>query len=256
MIRRADGGVLRIGHKGAAARAPENTLESFEVALAAGVDAIEFDVLDLHDGTLVLAHSDDLLEVSHGAAAGAVRQQTLAALRRVAPALPTLDEALAFFAERAPGLGLHIDLKGHGYERGVVDAVRAHGLVERSFVSTVHAQSLWTIGELEPALGRGLTYPFDRRGASGRRVLAPVVLAALVGLRRTLPLRIAQLLQRADAGIAVLHHFVVSRATVNRCHAVGAPVVAWTVDSRSDLKRMLRAGVDAVVTNDPDLFSG
>ena len=54
---RGDGPLLRVGHRGAAALAPENTLRSFEAALACGVDAIEFDVLDRGDGPLVLGHS-------------------------------------------------------------------------------------------------------------------------------------------------------------------------------------------------------
>ena len=65
---RGDGPLIRVGHRGAAALAPENTLRSFEAALAHGVEAIEFDVLDLVDGPLVVAHSNDLAEVSHGAA--------------------------------------------------------------------------------------------------------------------------------------------------------------------------------------------
>jgi glycerophosphoryl diester phosphodiesterase len=55
---------LRVGHKGAAALEPENTLRSLARAVELGCDLVEFDVLELHDGTLVLAHSDDLLEVS------------------------------------------------------------------------------------------------------------------------------------------------------------------------------------------------
>ena len=68
-------------------------------------------MLDLADGTLVLAHSNDLREVSHGAARGRVRSRDLEGLRRVAPDLPTLDEALAFCADRLPGIGLQLDLK-------------------------------------------------------------------------------------------------------------------------------------------------
>ena len=91
---RGDGPLIRVGHRGAAALSPENTLRSFEAALAHGVDAIEFDVLDLVGGPLVLAHSNDLAEVSHGAATGTVRDRSLAELRELAPELPTLDEAL------------------------------------------------------------------------------------------------------------------------------------------------------------------
>ena len=67
-LARRDGRVLRIGHRGAATLAPENTLRSFRAAVEVGVDLIEFDVLDLPRGPLVLAHSDHLDEVSHGAA--------------------------------------------------------------------------------------------------------------------------------------------------------------------------------------------
>ena len=96
---RPSGRVLRIGHRGAATLAPENTLGSFRAAVAVGVDLIEFDVLDLIGGPLVLAHSDHLDEVSHGAAIGRVRQLSLEALREFAPELPTLDDALGFFVD-------------------------------------------------------------------------------------------------------------------------------------------------------------
>src|SRR5262249_42511679 len=133
---RADGRVLRIGHRGAAALEPENTLRSFAKAVELAVDLVEFDVLDLLDGTLVLAHSDDLFEVSHGAARGLVRPLSLEQLRAVAPELPTLDEALTFL--RGTSVGVHVDLKRPGYEKPVVEAVRRHGLLDRTLMSSVH----------------------------------------------------------------------------------------------------------------------
>src|SRR6185503_3412930 len=140
------------------------------------------------DGTLVLAHSDDLLEVSHGAAAGRVRDQTLDSLREAAPELPTFDEALELLGGMA-GIGLHVDLKWHGYEDSAAEAIRRHGLVERSVVSSFHAASLRRLAHVEPGLARGFTYPFDRRGVSRRRMLVPVAAATLVGLRAALPPR-------------------------------------------------------------------
>ena len=80
-LERRDGQPLVIGHRGAAALAPENTLASFRAARAVGVDLIEFDVLSLRDGELVIAHSDDLHEVSHGAAPGTIGSLVLADLR-------------------------------------------------------------------------------------------------------------------------------------------------------------------------------
>src|SRR5439155_11488827 len=99
-LRRRPGEFARVGHRGAAALAPENTLRSFELAVELGCDMLEFDVLALRDRTLVLAHSNDLREVSHGAARGRVGRRTLDGLRRFAPNLTSLDEALAFFVER------------------------------------------------------------------------------------------------------------------------------------------------------------
>jgi glycerophosphoryl diester phosphodiesterase len=252
---RTEGRPLRVGHKGAAALEPENTLRSLRRAVELGCDLVEFDVLDLHDGTLVLAHSDDLFEVSHGAARGRVRRLTLDALRELAPELPTFDEALELLGS-VDGVGLHVDLKWHGYEASAAEAIRSHGLVERTVVSSFHVRSLRELAALEPTLQRGFTYPFDRRGIAQRRLLAPVTAAGLVGIRRALPLRIARMLARAYAGTAMLHHSVVSRAAVERAHACGAAVFAWTVDDEAALRRVVDAGVDGVITNDPRIFAG
>ncbi|MEX2211173.1 MAG: glycerophosphodiester phosphodiesterase [Gaiellaceae bacterium] len=246
--------MIRIGHKGAAALAPENTLRSIERALELGVDMVEVDVVPLADGTLVLAHSDDLLEVTHGAAPGRVTNESLAELRVLAPELPTLDEALAFMAGR--DAGIQLDVKAPGYEEPLVKAVGRHGLAGRTLVSSCYAETLRTVARLDPRLRCGLTYPFDRRGVSTRSVLRPVVGTALRMLRAALPRRIGRLLARADATVAVLHYAVVSRAVVRRCHEHGAQVLVWTVDDPALCDRLAAVGVDGIITNDPRIFRG
>lgn len=250
----AGGPLIRIGHRGAAALAPENTLPSFERALEEGVDWIEFDVLDLDDGTLVLAHSDDLNEVSHGSARGAVRALGLEELRVHAPGVPTLDEALAFFAGR-PHAGLHLDLKTHAHGAEIAAALRQHGLEERTFVSSHRPASLRDLAAHAPGLTLGLTYPEDRYGVAKRRAFAPVIAAAVPAMRAALPRRIGRWLERAGASVAVLHEALVTRAVVERCHALGAPVIAWTVDDPVRLQGLQALGVDGVVSNDPRIFA-
>ena len=245
--------MIRVGHRGAPLLAPENTVRSIERALGLGVDLVEVDVVPLADGTLVLAHSDDLFEVSHGAANGQVTTESLAELREVAPELPTLDEALTVVA--ASDAGVQLDVKAPGYEAALVEAVRRHGLVERALASSFHPEVLTLLGELEPALRRGLTYPSDRRGLAERRFVRPVVPAALKGLRAVLPRRLPALLAGADASTAVLHYSVVSSAVVRSAHAAGAEVWAWTVDDAELCARLAALGVDAVITNDPSIFS-
>jgi glycerophosphoryl diester phosphodiesterase len=216
---------------------------------------LEFDVLDLDDGTLVLAHSNDLHEVSHGAARGRVRRRGLTALREVAPDLPTLNEALAFCAERLPETGLQIDLKRRGIERAVVGEVRRHGLLERSWVSTFDVSSLRHLAELAPDLPRSYTLPRDRFGISKRGPLAPVVRAALASIGASLPRRLPVLLARARATAVTLHYSVASKAAIDRAHELGAAVYIWTVDDPRLAERLVGDGADGIITNDPRIFT-
>jgi glycerophosphoryl diester phosphodiesterase len=252
-LHRDGGRPLRVGHRGAAALAPENTLRAFEAAVAAGVDAIEFDVLDLPGGPLVLAHSDDLGEVSHGAATGLVRERSLDELRIVAPELPTLDDALTWLA--AHDVLVHVDLKLTARLDELVAALERHGVAERTVVSGFHVPSLREIARLAPHVALGRTYPEDRYGVSRRRALRPVIRASTVALRRALARRVPAMLERAGAAALMLHHAVVSRATVERAHASGAAVWAWTVDDPVEVTRVVAAGVDAVITNDPAMLA-
>ena len=248
---RGDGPALLVGHRGAAAIAPENTLRAFDAALAADVDAIEFDVLDLPGGPLVLAHSDDLYEVSHGAATGLVRGSTLEELRAVASELPTLDEALDWFESHADVL-LHVDLKLTTRLDELVAAIRMRGLADRTVVSSFHVPSLEAvIAAAGTGIAIGRTYPEDRYGVAQRRALRPVLRAGTLALRRALAARVPAMIERAGARALMLHHAVVSQSAVARAHARGAAVWAWTVDDPAEAQRVLAAGVDAVITNDP-----
>lgn len=234
-LRRPAGGFARVGHRGASALAPENTLEAFALAVELGCDMVEFDVLARNDGSLVVAHDSRRLRE-----AGA----------------PGLDEALAFFAERLPGVGLQVDLKRRGVESAVVAALRQHGVLDRSWVSGFDAESLRRVARLEPGLPRSFTLPRDRLGVSKRGPLAPLVRAALRALGDSLPRRIPAVLDRADATALTLHRSVASEEAIARAHELGAPVYVWTVDDPIAVERLVRWGADGIITNDPRVFTG
>jgi glycerophosphoryl diester phosphodiesterase len=252
--RREDGSPLRIGHRGAPALAPENTIASFQAAIEAGVDMVEFDVLDLPRGPLVIAHSDHLEEVSHGAARGSVRALTLDQLREVAPHLPTLEDAFAFFAESAPETGVHVDLKLRTRFDELARAVLRFGLEERTVVSATHISSLRAVARHGPGIRIGFTYPHDRMGVSRHPRMWPLVGLGLASMRASVPVRLGRLLARSGATSLMLQHRLITPAAVTRAHALGAPVLAWTVDTPDDLDRVVAAGVDGVITNDPSIF--
>lgn len=228
---RRGGRMLSVGHRGAAALAPENTIAALAVALELGCDLVEVDVLEL-EGTLVLAHSHS----------------------EVPAELATLADALAFLARSE--CGIHLDLKARGVEHGLVEALHAQALVERAVVSSFSAASLRALSLLEPNLRRGLTYPEDRYGLGRRRLVAPLMGSGLAGMRAALRFRIGRMLAAAHATAAMLHWQVVSRPVVERCHALGAAVVAWTVASPEQVRRLDDLGVDGVIADDPRIFAG
>jgi glycerophosphoryl diester phosphodiesterase len=253
-LERRDGKPLRIGHRGAAALAPENTIRSLRAAVEAGVDIVEFDVIALRSGDLVVGHSGDLLELSHGATRGRAGARSLADLRALCPELPSLDEALAFFTDEARETGIHVDLKSQRAAEAVAQAVRRHGLLGRTLVGSCHAAPLRRLRLAEPGLRTGVSFPRDRAKVGERAVFAPAVRVGLRTLRSLAPSLVGYLLARSEATALALHHELVTRAVVTRAHARGVSVVAWTVDEPEDLARVDSAGVDAVVTNDPSIF--
>jgi glycerophosphoryl diester phosphodiesterase len=208
-------------------------------------------VITLARGPLVVAHSDRLEEVTHGMLTGRVGDLGLDQLREAAPELPTLEEALEYFSTEATAAGLHVDLKLTTRLDELAASLRKHGLTRRTVVSSCHAASLRTIAREAPELTIGFTYPEDRLSVSRRPWLHPAVRAGLGTMRATVPYRLRRMLTRANASAVMLQHTLVTRTAVQRAHALGASVVAWTVDDEREAERLRASGVDGIVTNDP-----
>jgi glycerophosphoryl diester phosphodiesterase len=226
-LRRAAGAPpLVIGHRGAAALAPENSLQALEAALELGVDLVEVDVLAAADGSLVVAHT------------------------RPEPDSPTLDAVLERLAAAAT-TGLLLDLKAAGIEAAAVRALRRYGLLERTLACSLSARALRRLAAAEPGLARGLSYPDDRLGLAERPRLAPVVRTGLAGLRRTLPWRAPRWVRATGVAALSLHWQLVTPLLVVRCHAAGAAVLVWTVPDREVANRLGAMGVDAMIADDP-----
>jgi glycerophosphoryl diester phosphodiesterase len=226
--------VKRVGHKGADLVAPGNTVASFEAALEHDVDMIEFDVLRLRDGRLVLAHDYD----------DADRREPL-----------TLDEGLDHFAGEAyADVELDVDMKLPGYEREVVDGLLQRGLAERSLISSHYLESLDEVARLAPDIRRGLSVPRVRRDYTKTPLALPAYAVARV-MRTLLPYKVRPLLRAGRIQAVMSHWLLVSRRLVEVVHAEGGEVYVWTVDDAARIERLRALGVHAVITNDPRLFA-
>jgi glycerophosphoryl diester phosphodiesterase len=226
---RADGRPLVVGHRGAAALARENSLEAVEAALRLGVDLVELDVVARADGSLAVAHD------AHAAAAA-----------------PSLDEALELLASSAAGLLL--DLKAPGIEEAAAGALRRHGFLERTLACSLSAEALRRCAAAEPRLARSLSYPDDRLRLAPRAALEPVVRGGLVTLRATMPLRAPRWARAHGLDALTLQWLLITPRLVERCHAAGVAVLAWTLQSREAANRLSSMGVDAMIADDPRIL--
>jgi glycerophosphoryl diester phosphodiesterase len=231
----------RVGHKGADLIAPGNTAASFDAALAAGVDVIEFDVLPRDRrhppaaSELVLCHDYEHL------AKGAV---------------PTLDEGLDHLLDETFGeVGLDVDLKLPGYELRVLDALRERDLLQRSLVSSHHLESLAVVRQAEPSVKLGWSVPNVRRDYTKSPLLALPALLLLQAAKLVLPRRAAAVIAAGRADALMAHWRLVNRRLVDAVHGAGGELYVWTVDDRRTIRRLESYGVDGIISNDPRLFA-
>jgi glycerophosphoryl diester phosphodiesterase len=227
----------RVGHKGADLIAPGNTLASFDAALAAGVDMVEFDVLPEHrdgSGRLVLAHDFDV--AAHGKAL-------------------TLEEGLAHFAADAyAGVELDVDLKLAGYERRVVEALRDHGLAGRTLISTMEYASLRAVRAMAPEIRLGWSVPKLRRNPLEHPVLRYPAMVLGLAFRTALPHLAARAIRRGDVDAIMCHYALVTARLARAIGAAGGELYVWTVDEASRIEALRALGVSGIITNDPRLF--
>ncbi len=210
----------RIGHGGASALAPANTLASFDAAADVGVDMLEFDVR-AWKGELVLAHT-----IFHARRGGNVR----------------FSEALDYLSRpRFAGIGLNVDIKHIGCEARVLDGLRHHGLLDRTLICSQVAAVLDRVRELEPRARTGISVGgriarLSRRWGDWREHVLP-------GLAT----------RRWDALMA--QHKLVDRHLLDEVASRSACLYAWTVNERRTIDGLRALGVHGIASADPRLFA-
>jgi glycerophosphoryl diester phosphodiesterase len=235
-------------HRGAAVELPENTLEAFERAIELGADAIETDAHLTRDGHVVLSHDprgarmcgvdvaleDASLDEVRTWDAGARFASASGARATKAHRIPTLDEALAAL----PGVPFNVDAKSRHSQMvpRLLEAIARANAEDHVLVASFDARTLRDV---------------RAHGYRGKTGLAQTEVLRLLGLPRALlalfPLR------GAAAQIPYRTHGVDlgTRAMIDKCHALGLEVHYWTVNEAPLAERLLAAGADAIMTDDP-----
>jgi glycerophosphoryl diester phosphodiesterase len=236
-----------VGHRGNAAHAPENTLESFEQAVALGVDALEFDVRLTADGHVVVHHDPTVARTTGGA--GAVAALDLAALRALDAGprftrdggatfpfrergfrIPTLDEVL----ERHASTPLLIEIKTPAAAAPTRRLLERHGAESRVIVDAFDSACL------TPFAGSRIPVGSSRNDVA--RLLACAV--SRVPVRRV-----------AYRVVCVPAHYSGLPLPIGRFARVlaplGVPVHVWTVNDPATALALWRLGVRGIISDDP-----
>jgi glycerophosphoryl diester phosphodiesterase len=231
-----------IGHRGAAARAPENTLAGLRRAGELGCAWVEFDVRLTGDGALVLCHDGRLERTTTGR--GRVSAHTLAAIRRTdagswfAPAfagelVPTLDEALRLAAKL--GVSVNIEIKadrGRAAATGAAVAAaleRFEGRLPTVLVSSFLRPALAALQELAPDIPRGL-------------------------LLQIVPRRWRAIAERLHCATINTDHRRLDPQLVTEIRSAGYPLLAYTVNDPQRAQALFSWGVTSVFTDFPDII--
>lgn len=249
---------LIIGHRGAAAVAPENTLVSFERALLDGADGIEFDVrlardrvpVVLHDATLrrtalrkgrVFDFSSEELSEMYVGTWFNLRRPALAQLEYTRATIPTLSTV---FEKLCGGDALlYVEMKCGAKDRAalaaeVVRLIQSHSLRHRAVVESFDLAAIALIKRLDSSIRTAAL--FDRK------------------LSRPLPSP-RRMIERAincRAEEIALHHSLASLRTVKEAATRGLEAVVWTVDDTAWIARAIKRGVRAIITNNPGRMCG
>jgi glycerophosphoryl diester phosphodiesterase len=224
---------LVFAHRGGAALAPENTMEAFDRAVSLGVDGLELDVRLSADGEVVVHHDRTLERTT--ALRGLLAARPASELGRAG--VPTLRSVL----DRHHGVRVIVEMKVHRAEFGlrVLEVVRAAGALDRVCLGSFGRAALRAVRSAEPAVATSAAREEVRWALYRSWCRWPVAQTRYGGYQ------VPELAGRTR---------VVSPRFVHDAHRFGLAVQVWTVDDLDDARRLLGWGVDALITDRPDLM--
>ncbi len=211
---------LIIGHRGASAVAPENTIAAFAAAIDAGADGIEFDVRLSRDGVPVVIHDETLYRTS------GVRRRVadLSANELNQFYVPSLAQVFELFAPN--NLVLYLEMKEVAVAQECCRLIKQYGFKDRVIFECFEHSALQTVKSIDPTFR-----------------IAPLFRPpATFILKRALAV---------DANEIALHHRLTHKRLIQKARDAGLKVVTWTVDDPAWIERAREFGVHALITNDP-----
>ncbi|MBI3694721.1 MAG: glycerophosphodiester phosphodiesterase [Acidobacteria bacterium] len=210
--------MLILGHRGAAGHLPENTMPSFHKALELGADGFEMDVRITSDSKLVVVHGS----VVNG---HSVQNSPYADIQALSDGyeIPLFEDFLAAFGAKA---FLDIELKAPGFEQEALALIERYCDRARTVIASFHPQTLIKVRQVAPDWQLGFIY--NRTQDEEQRHNCPIE-------------------------VVIPQFRLASRDLISEAHAEGQKVFAWTVNDRQEASRLIDLGVDAIISDYPEM---
>jgi glycerophosphoryl diester phosphodiesterase len=224
--------ILIIAHRGAPSFAKENTIESFEKAMALGADMIEFDVRRTKDNVFIAFHDGfiqgkPIKDLPYEAISQIARNQGFD--------IPTVEEVLKWSRGK---IKLDVELKEEGYEKEIVELLSRYFKEDQFVITSFNAPSLKSIKDNYPDIKVGLLLGKFKNSLWAR-------ISEFFPMKRC---------KKAKADFLVAHWKLLRVGFLERVQKSHKPVFVWTVNDEEMLGKLLRERrIEAIITDRPDL---
>ena len=222
---------LIIGHRGASAVAPENTMAAFREAIATGADGIEFDVRLTRDGVPVIIHDNSLYRTA--GLRHRIADLPWSELQQIDASVPSLEQLFKLFESN--NLGMYLEMKCDSPSEHVPLAKACCQLIddysfkERLMIECFDLNALIVVKNIDSEI---------KTAALFHQSLFPE--------QRVIDKALA-----IEASALALHHRLAREPLVQKARDAGLHVAVWTVDDPAWVARAKSTGIDALITNDP-----
>ncbi len=258
--------LLLVGHRGAAASEPENTLRSFAAGLNLGANAIEFDTRLTKDKKLVVFHDATLERTTNGK--GNIHNFTLEELKQLdagqGEKIPTAEEALEFIVNKNKAIAL-LEIKDKDSVKQVAEVVRQVAEV----VKKVSGRNKVKKGNGEKAIkvknkarlevrleDKLIIHSFSSQAVKEIKLLLPNVQTALIISNRIHNLAgFFRLCKAIRVEWIFARHDLVNKGFIEAAHKWNFKVEAWVCNSKEEIEQFLKMGIEGIASDKPELFA-
>ena len=232
-MKKIENDILIVGHRGASAIAPANTLKAFQKAIELEANYVEFDIHLTMDGEIVIIHDSDTFNTT--GVKGLIKDMTLSQIKILdageGEKIPTLRELISIVRKK---IGLQIEIKSTNLLDQMIQILKEEDLISTTIVSSFMLDELLKLNFLEPSIKTGLLLPVE--------LVRPKLIKK-------------KIVKVAENNFYSIHTYFnnTDKEIVDFAHGYDLKVIVWTVNDGKIMEKLIEIGVDGIITDDISL---